>query len=761
MDTDAAHDDIGIRDCEGTLGQVDAKGKRNHRGKRKRELLRRGSQYTNATANYKLMHRNSFMTQQKSTIREDGGSGDSSSMIPLEHRQCLEDAFKLFDFAHHDLVAHIDSIIVHFVKQELVEGDVLVSQGDEAEDVFIIVEGELEVEVSGVYTATLKPGTLLGELSILMGERRTATVLARRDATVYSLTKNKFLQLQAAASSHSLVQRTTWLQQASVMKRVSAFNITKIATMMETAVFQPGERILAEGEATCSLFLIESGTVEVMIHESGVNREDFNNQLVIEIPETDELERRKSAAIITQEKKQDIEEHKEQLHFISTNEFTQETLEKGVVIGQAVIMVGAFNGKQTVGAWEPVKGKPLHARVPATFKARTQVVCGRISTKSIVENVGQLQPLLTGSLQQMQRRYSSANIRYNEAPKVPSSVGLSDLRNLGLLGQGSFGIVSLVQLIKSSEEDEYFACKAISKAKAVEGEQVEHILNEASILKSLDHPFILRLHATFQDADNLYFLTDAMPSIELWSLIYEDASGLVGDNMGLPADACQFFAANICEVFCFIHLNRVAYRDLKPENLMVDNRGYLVLIDFGFAKRVPWITKTETGESVYHARTFTMCGTPEYIAPELILNQGHDHSVDLWAIGCIIFEIIAGHTPFQNVDGTNDYSDIFTGILSLKNGPLNFPASFQSESFAGLRRLISELLVFESHQRIGNRAGHYQDIFEHSAFDGFSFPTLREKAMDAPWLPTTFVPKPMPADAVPAYDGDQALFEDF
>jgi serine/threonine protein kinase len=141
---------------------------------------------------------------------------------------------------------------------------------------------------------------------------------------------------------------------------------------------------------------------------------------------------------------------------------------------------------------------------------------------------------------------------------------------------------------------ETFALKTLNKESVCQAGQVQHVLDEKEALEMLHQPFILRLDATFQDENNLYFLTEVLSGGELWSILYEGASGQ--GTSGLPPNHCQFYGAITVSALRYIHHKGLAYRDLKPENIVVDDTGYLRLIDLGFAKKIPY-TATVNGRS--------------------------------------------------------------------------------------------------------------------------------------------------------------------
>lgn len=164
--------------------------------------------------------------------------------------------------------------------------------------------------------------------------------------------------------------------------------------------------------------------------------------------------------------------------------------------------------------------------------------------------------------------------------------------------------------------------KVLAKTEVVRLKQVEHISCERSILGAVDHPGIVNLFCTFQDNLNIYMLLEFVQGGELFSHLRR--------AVRFSADVTRFYAANIILVLEYLHNRNLIYRDLKPENLLLDAHGYLKVTDFGFAKYVP-------------DRTFTLCGTPEYLAPEIINSAGHGKAADWWAFGVLLFEMLCGY----------------------------------------------------------------------------------------------------------------------
>ncbi|XP_034457431.1 cGMP-dependent protein kinase 1-like isoform X3 [Hippoglossus hippoglossus] len=201
------------------------------------------------------------------------------------------------------------------------------------------------------------------------------------------------------------------------------------------------------------------------------------------------------------------------------------------------------------------------------------------------------------------------------------SVSLSDFNIICTLGMGGFSRVELLQLKKDPSRS--FALKVLKKRHILDTSQQGHILSERRIMMEAHSPFIIRLYRTFRNAKYLYMLLEACLGGELWTLLRDRGSFDDGTT--------RFYTGCVIEALAFLHSRGIIYRDIKPENIILDHRGYAKLVDFGFAKKVGLGKKT-----------WTFCGTPEYVAPEIILNKGHDSSADCWSLGILVFELLSG-----------------------------------------------------------------------------------------------------------------------
>eukprot|EP01087_Luapelamoeba_hula_P001133 TRINITY_DN1087_c0_g1_i1.p1 TRINITY_DN1087_c0_g1~~TRINITY_DN1087_c0_g1_i1.p1 ORF type:complete len:332 (-),score=57.99 TRINITY_DN1087_c0_g1_i1:67-1062(-) len=276
-------------------------------------------------------------------------------------------------------------------------------------------------------------------------------------------------------------------------------------------------------------------------------------------------------------------------------------------------------------------------------------------------------------------------------------VQVTDFDKIRTLGTGTFG---RVHLVKHKETGDFYALKVLKKLEVVRLKQVEHVKSEKQILASISFPFIVRLFKTFQDEANLYMLMEYAMGGEVFGHLRR--AGRFSEET-----ACHY-AAEVALTLEHLHSRDVLYRDLKPENLLLDRDGHLKLCDFGFAKHV-------------EDRTWTLCGTPEYLAPEIIQSKGHSKAVDWWALGILLFEMLAGYPPFYDENPFGVYEKI------LANRP-HFPSHFSKEA----RDLIKKLLASDRTRRLGNLKGGSEDVKKHKFFRNIDWEALPLRRTRAP-----------------------------
>ncbi|XP_054706247.1 cAMP-dependent protein kinase catalytic subunit alpha-like isoform X2 [Uloborus diversus] len=277
---------------------------------------------------------------------------------------------------------------------------------------------------------------------------------------------------------------------------------------------------------------------------------------------------------------------------------------------------------------------------------------------------------------------------------------LSHFERIQTLGTGSFGRVMLVQ---HEESKKFYAMKILDKLKVVKLKQVDHTLNEKRILQAIDFPFMVNLVYHFKDNSNLYMVLEYVSGGEMFSHLRR--SGRFSEA------STRFYASQIVLSFEYLHSLDLVYRDLKPENLLIDEEGYVKVTDFGFAKKV-------------RGRTWTLCGTPEYLAPEVILSKGYNKAVDWWAFGVLVYEMAAGYPPFY----ADQPIQIYERIVS---GKVRYPSHFSQD----LKDLLKNLLQVDLTKRFGNLKNGVADIKNHKWFATTDWIAIFQRKVEAPFIP--------------------------
>lgn len=249
-------------------------------------------------------------------------------------------------------------------------------------------------------------------------------------------------------------------------------------------------------------------------------------------------------------------------------------------------------------------------------------------------------------------------------------VSLKGLRHIKHIGAGAFGSVRLVEHRQTQMR---YALKRVRK---VDGKIPNDVRGECDLLAELDHPFVLRLVKTFETHKSVYILTELITGGQLFMQ--------TNQKMGiLSRKQVQFYVGSLVVILEALHDRHIAYRDLKPENVMLDAQGYLKLVDFGLAKKL----------DAKSPKTFSLVGTIYYMAPEVIRGKGYGLGVDVWSLGVLFYELVCGRLPFG--EGKETEHDIFTAVL---DQPLSFPGRYGDH--AG-KKLIQAMLCRQPELRAG------------------------------------------------------------
>ncbi|KAM3141197.1 hypothetical protein pb186bvf_006582 [Paramecium bursaria] len=269
--------------------------------------------------------------------------------------------------------------------------------------------------------------------------------------------------------------------------------------------------------------------------------------------------------------------------------------------------------------------------------------------------------------------------------KPIKEVGLEDFEMLSVLGRGAFGKVTLCQKMDTKQ---LFAIKAINKQHIIDNKQVEHTKAEKKILEMVDSPFLVSMHYSFQSKNKIFFVMPYMRGGDLFRLLKE--------NIRFNEQTAKFYAASIILGLEYLHNLGVVYRDIKGENILLDQNGYIKITDYGLAK---FLQPNEL--------TRSFVGTLEYLAPEIIIQNGHDQQVDWWSLGILLYEMVIGKTPFFAMNQNQL-------LRSIVQQDLVFPAKPQISQEC--KDLIQNLLKKSPNERLNGA----QKIKSHPWFSGFS-----------------------------------------
>lgn len=599
-------------------------------------------------------------------------------------------------------------IVTDMYELPVAAGDILIQQGDvgvAANQLYVVKGGKFEVlerrRGVNMRVNVKERGDCFGEISLMYNCPRSATVAATTDAVVWVLDRDVFRHYVQTSAEEEIGQVELFLNSVPLLSPLSREDKMRVVDALVEEPFAAGTKVIVEGDKGDKFFIIKEGEAVVTASEKEVNRlfkADFFGE----------------AALLHDEPRKATVRAVTNLVCLS--------LQRETFIAILGPLQDIMDKEKSAEATSQRMAK-LKPKSSAAHRRPTAEVVIKYSTSS-----GKSQGTATGHLDEV-----------NELRKGGSK--LTDQEDAGdnklvliegeLLGEGAFSRVCKVAEETTSRQ---FALKRMTKQAALQCP--EHVFCEQYITRNLAHPFCIRQYCSFQDKYHLYFLFDLMPGGDLMDVLVAEAKvikypvpekgslrqGCLAPKVkmwqGMEEDLAKFYVASIVLSLEYLHTNNIVYRDLKPENVLIDAQGFAKLGDFGFAKQI------ENG-----GRTYTFCGTPGYVAPENIMGRGYNHSVDWWTLGVLMYVLLTARQPFTSPK-TQDPMEVMRRIVD-ERWPVKYPPYMSDAA----RDLISRLLERKPVKRLGMLSGKAVDIKKHPWFKDFDWEALSSRRLDPPRKP--------------------------
>mmetsp|Transcript_48611 Transcript_48611/g.113842 ORF Transcript_48611/g.113842 Transcript_48611/m.113842 type:complete len:787 (-) Transcript_48611:45-2405(-) len=512
---------------------------------------------------------------------------------------------------------------------------------------------------------TLGPGDSFGEMSVIYNTRREATFRVRDAAEIYRISRKHLRKLYTSKDRGARVR-----EYCALLDEVSTLTPMLISERWELACNAGGYVCFRPNEQ--------------ILHQ-GKKREARQWYVIAS-----------GSCVVTR-----MENNAEQklVELRRGGHFGERSLLRGTGITEVSISAGAEGAMCLTFDWEVAK-----VLLEETFR------CGMESAGLNVDD----------DIRKWIRMKGSHDNRRN-LPVCDAE--LNKLRCVSTLGQGGFATVFLVE----DPAGERYALKRISKGHA-KAQKVEcHVRWERDLLSMVDSPFVVGLRKTFKDRENVYLLLDACLGGSLLSVLQRLPEVFLEDAPRGTSTA--FYVSCIIAGLEHLHDRRIVYRDLKPENVLLDATGYAKLCDMGFAR-------------FCLGKAHTLGGTPDYLAPEMIdVPHTHDHSVDWWSLGCLTFELATGQTPFEDEGIADPHGRLLAIRRSQERGPAHFPFHCPRSMKAFINALLQRLP-----HRLGASGGAVE-VRQHAWFAdlGFDFDLLQRKEVTPPYMPACYEADDPPA----------------
>jgi len=665
-----------------------------------------------------------------------------------------------------------EDLINAFEKDIVEEGRMIITQGDTAKYFYIIQSGIVNFYVNEQQVGNRSDGESFGDLALLDDSKRNASCISHGEGgcILWRLHKDDRLQIMSRNTTKSNEVTVEMLKNVPPLRNLSDSVLNRVASKMKETKIPKDAVIFKKGDIGRESFILKSGSVRIEdIQAKGQNFATvtinpgwyFGERAMLE------NEPRAGTAVANSEctllcisrevfenNVGSIKDIRRKANFarllksipcftysdISNTEYTILISRTKVITVQSDTILYSGSNKNIYLIEE---GEVTVSRDGSEKEKRS--IQTHFGENSFLEEESLITETVTANKKTVLGVLSLDSIeivirntrRLKKAGSVPEEfeplLAIDELFRHKVLGMGAFGKVWLVSPMKGEKiiKNQVYALKIQQKRCLLDNKMSAGVIREAAIMKSLDHPFLGNILNVHHNKGAVYFLMNFIQGGELYDLIQEDGVG-----KPLPSENARFYAACVLLALDHMHLRNHLYRDLKPENIMIGSDGYPVLIDFGFSRKI-----SDGGLA------FTICGSPYYIAPEVILGKGHNQSFDHWAWAILIHELLIGDVPFSDRVKTTPIK-VYKAIVK---GKIKLSPLLGNE----VKDMLKQIVVHDPYSRLGSLAGGCIDIKNHSWFEGLDFDAVGKKQVVVPWRP--HINKENPLDS--AHFGDHSHTE--
>lgn len=598
---------------------------------------------------------------------------------------------KSFIFANLERDA-VDAMVREMYSINVPAGTTLTEEGRSGDAMYLVQSGEFSAVQTRLGTEitiqTFAKGDMVGELGLLTRTKRMMTVRANQRSRVWVCTRQTFKSEIKHSVEETELTKNVFLENAPVIGDFPIETRKSIASVMEFVQFDPFTNVMCENDACDgNFYIIISGRADVSRLDPDTSEERTVHHLF----------------------RYDFFGEAEILTGINVRKFTVRSVEDALTcyrIGgeDFEALVAPMGDKLLAEKSREIIRERMHRLKGGESWRRANIRllgCARVGDKQVnISTTGKVNPRTFETLR---------NGRMADVELVEKE----------LLGGGTGGQV--YRVLQTGAMSRMFALKRTRKLAVMENSS--HIFHEKEVTSEISHFSLMCQHACFQDNHHLYMLFDIMDGCDLMDMLANMArakvipveiDGVMQNvrmQMGLSEDVARYYVAMIILAFEYLHSNQIIYRDLKPENVLVARDGRCKLGDFGYSR------KLDVGE-----KAFTFCGTPGYVAPEIVLSKGYGYAVDWWALGVLTFVIITSQQPFCFTKDPLNKEDPLVVMRRIVD--MSFAVEYPPYASETACHFISQLLRREASKRLGNTAGGVSELKNHPWFADFDWSLL-------------------------------------